>query len=78
MGKQRLTRDGGGHQRRGGRQQQHAPTAIRQPDEQPEREEDAEKPHLHPVTSDTFQQNVEIERRAAPDILRVAVQKGLR
>ena len=34
VGEQRLARDGGGDQRRGGRQHQHAPAAKGQPDEQ--------------------------------------------
>jgi hypothetical protein len=45
MGEQGLTRDRGGNKRRSGRQQQHAPASIRQPDEQTERDEYAEKPH---------------------------------
>jgi len=56
-----------------------APTAIRsasirQPDEQPERQEYAEKPH----GLDTFQQDVEIERGSGVEIFRVAFQKDLR
>ena len=45
MGEQGLARDRSGDKRHGGRQQQHAPASIGQPDQQPERDEDAEKPH---------------------------------
>jgi hypothetical protein len=73
-GEQGLARDCGSDKRRGGRQQQNAPASIRQPDEQPERKEDAEKPHA----SDTLQQHVEIQAGAAPEIDCVRFQKGLR
>ena len=45
MGKQRFSREGCGDKCGGGREQQHAPAAIGEPDEQAEREENAGKPH---------------------------------
>ena len=45
MGKKRLLGEGGGHERRGRSEDEHAPSAIGEPDEKPERNQDAEEPH---------------------------------
>ena len=74
MRKQRLAGQGGREDRGGRREQEHAPAAVGEPDQQPERDEDAEEPHA--VRS--LEQNVEIERRALAEIHRVRVQKRLR
>ncbi len=53
------------------RQQQHAPAPEGEPDQQPEPNQNAEKPH----PSDPFQQDIEIERRAAAEIVAMGVQE---
>src|SRR5271166_5065941 len=58
----------------GGSEQKHAPAAIRQPDQQPESDNNAEKSH----SSDLFQQDIEIQSRAASEIGCMVLQKDLR
>ena len=46
VGEQRLAAKGGGNERRGWRQHQHAPAAEREPDEKQQADKDAEQSHL--------------------------------
>ena len=57
MGEQRLAREEGGQKGRRRRQQEDAPAAIGQPDQEAEARQDAEKVH----SSDPIQQLIEIE-----------------
>jgi hypothetical protein len=45
VGEQRFAREGGGEERCGRREQQDAPSAIGEPDQQTEAEKDADEPH---------------------------------
>ena len=50
--------------RRGRREQKHAPAAIGEPDQQTESDKNAKKSHA----SDLFQQGIDVHGRAAPEI----------
>ena len=65
MGEQRLPRKGGREKRRGGRQQENAPAAIGEPDQQSESDQDAQETHRSALR----QQHVEIGGRAVTDVV---------
>ncbi len=74
MREQRLAGQSRRKHRGGRRKQEDAPGAVGEPDEQSERDEDADQPHA----SDPLEQDVDIQGRAFSQIHRVSVEKGLR
>jgi hypothetical protein len=74
VGEQRLSgqscREDGG----GGREEKNAPAAIGEPDQKAESDQNADKPHA----SDLFQQSINIEGGAAPEVHCMGLQKDLR
>jgi hypothetical protein len=74
MGEQRFSGQSGGENRRSRSEQKNAPTPVGEKDQEAETDENAEKSHA----SNSLQENVDIERRAAPDVLRMPLQKDLR
>ena len=74
MGEQRLAGQSGGKDRGGGREQKDAPAPVGEKDQEPERDQNAEKPHR----SDSLEQDVDVERRALAEVHRVRIEERLR